>query len=97
VTYTATAQGKAILSAKKIRADGTVEELGVIASMSMTDEEMQKIVAYNEAVEKLGPPPDDRPPDVLVAAAELAHADNEAHSHANEAANRANRPTEEAQ
>jgi len=89
VTHAAASQGKATLTAIKTRADGTVEDLGVIATMSLTDEDMQKIVDYNKAAEKLPVAPDVRPADEQAAAAEAAHAANKAESDRNEAANKA--------
>lgn len=83
------AKGTATLSAQVIRADGTVEDLGVIARSDISDEDMARIVAYNEAIEALGPPVDPRPDHEIAAAAEAAHAANEAHSTENEAHNQA--------
>jgi len=89
VTHAAASQGTATLTAIKTRADGTVEYLGVIATMSMTEDEMKAIVDYNKALAKMPAPPDLRSKDEIGAAATAAEAANEAESAKNEAANKA--------
>ena len=89
MTHAAATRGTATLTAIKTRADGTVEHLGVIATMSMTEDEMKAIVDYNKALAKMPAPPDTRTKAEQAAAATAAKAANEAESAKNEAANKA--------